>query len=489
MPDNSPYPIMLKCVVTGEWPSTVVAKKEAPMTTSASSPPSEKLSPLTKLAFGAGDLGPAIVAALTGFFLNAFLLDVAGLRPAAAGTVFLIVKIWDAVNDPLLGALSDRTQTRWGRRRPWLLFGAVPFGIIFFLQWLVPPLSAAAKFWYYLVVAILLDTALTVVVVPYAALTPELTHDYDERTSLSSYRFGFSILGSVLAAFLHTVILGAFPDDVRTGYMVSMAIWAIVIAVPSLITFAFTRETHFQEERSEGPGLLEGLRIAFRNKAFILVTVIYLLSWLSVQFVQNNLILYAKYWMDVEHLFGTLLLAVQFSTFAFVVLWVQVSKRLGKQKTYYIGMTFWVVVSLALFFLQPGQVALLFVLAVLAGGGVSISYLIPWSMLPDVIELDELETGQRREGVFYGFFVFLQKLGISLGMALSNFALEAAGYINHVPGQPKPIQPPAVLLILRLFVSAVPAIILLISFFAVRAYPLTRERHAQIRAELAERLI
>jgi GPH family glycoside/pentoside/hexuronide:cation symporter len=115
---------------------------------------------------------------------------------------------------------------------------------------------------------------------------------------------------------------------------------------------------------------------------------------------------------------------------------------------------------------------------------VSIGYLIPWSMIPDVIEIDELETGQRREGVYYGFFVFLRKLGISLGMAISNFVLEASGYINHIPGDPVPVQPPAVLLALRIFVSLVPTVILLFSFLAVRAYPLTREKHLELRDKL-----
>jgi GPH family glycoside/pentoside/hexuronide:cation symporter len=447
---------------------------------------SEKLSPLTKLAFGVGDLGPAIVAAINGFFLNAFLLDVAGLRPAVAGSIFLIVKIWDAVNDPIMGALTDRTRTRWGRRRPWLLFAAIPFGLFFFLQWIVPPLDDFGKFWYYLVVAVLLDAAYTAVNVPYAALTPELTHDYDERTSLSSYRFSFSILGGVLAAFLHTIIVGAFAS-VFTGYIVSAAIWAFFLIVPNFITFAFTRETHFKEERPQGPGFIEGLRVAFANRAFIYVTLLYMLSWLSIQFVQTNLILYVKYWIGAESQFGTLVLAVQGSSFLFLLLWARVSQRIGKQSTYYIGMTFWIVVEVALFFVQPGQVPLLFVLAILAGAGVSIGYLIPWSMLPDVIELDELQTGQRREGVFYGFFVFLQKFGISLGLALSNFVLEAAGYINQVPGSEAPVQPPSVLMALRIFVSLVPALILLTSFLVVRAYPITREKHAQMRLELARR--
>jgi len=146
-------------------------------------------------------------------------------------------------------------------------------------------------------------------------------------------------------------------------------------------------------------------------------------------------------------------------------------------------------VAIALFFVQPGQVTLLYLLAGLAGAGVSIAFLIPWSMLPDVIELDELKTGRRREGIYYGFFVFLQKLGISLGLALSNFVLEAAGYITPPPGGPFPDQPVGVLLALRTFVSLAPVAILLVSFPVVHLYPITRQKHAEIRAELAKKTI
>jgi glycoside/pentoside/hexuronide:cation symporter, GPH family len=449
---------------------------------------SERLSVGTKLAFGMGDLGAAIVTAINGFFLNAFLLDVAGLRPVAAGTIFLLVKIWDALNDPVIGAISDRTASRWGRRRPWLLFGAIPFGLAFFLQWIVPPLGDTGKFWYYLVVALALDTAFTAVNVPYTAMTAELSHDYDERTSLTSYRFGFSILGGVLAAFLHTIIIGSF-SNVSSGYVVSAGIWTFFIVISALVTFRYTRETHFEEQATPapGPGMVEGLRIVFRNRAFVIVTVIYLMSWLCIQFVQNNLLLYVKYWIGAESQFGTLILAVQVSTFVFVLIWGRVALRLGKQMIYYLGMSAWVVVGIALYFVQPGQVGLLFLLAGLAGIGVAIGYLVPWSMLPDVIELDELQTGQRREGIYYGLFVFLQKLGISLGLAFSNFALEAAGYVNQATGQPIPVQPEGVLTVLRLFVGPLPALLLLLSFIVVRAYPITRARHAEMRAELERR--
>lgn len=440
----------------------------------------------TKLAYGVGDLAPAIVVAVSGFFLNAFLLDVAGLRPVAAGTIFLVVKIWDGLNDPLMGILSDRTNSRWGRRRPWLLFGAVPFGLAFFLHWLVPDFGPAGKFWYYLIVALLLDTAFTAVNVPYAALTPELTQDYDERTNLHTYRASFSILGSTFAAFFHGVIVSS-ADNVLVGNAVSAAIWAFFIIASTLVTFAYTRESFFKTPMAEEPGFFEGLRIVFSNRPFLFVTAIYLLSWLCVQFVQANLLLYVRYWIRAEEHFSFLILAVQLSTFVFILLWSRVSQRTGKKTVYYIGMSLWIVVAIAFFFVQPGQVTPLYVLAALAGAGVSIAFLIPWSMLPDVIELDELETGRRREGTYYGFFVFLQKLGISLGLALSNFVLEAAGYITPPPGGPFPEQPDSVQLALRVFISLAPVAILLVSFPVVHRYPITREKHAEIRAELAQR--
>jgi GPH family glycoside/pentoside/hexuronide:cation symporter len=451
----------------------------------------DKLSTKTKLAYGAGDLGAAIATAINGFFLLNFMINVAGLRPGMAGNIFLIVKIWDAVNDPLIGWLTDHTVSRFGRRRPWLIIAAIPFGLAFFLQWVVPPFSDAGKFWYYLFVAIFLDFAFTAVNVPYAALTAELTQDYDERTRLSSVRMSFSIIGGVLAAFFHGIIVSQFPDDPKLGYATSAAIWAFAIAIPCFITFFGTKEPDFAinaRPSNDGPGFFEGLHIAFKNKAFILVTLIYMLSWLAIQFAQNNLQLYTKDWIKLDMtLFSFLLLAIQFSSFIWVLIWAKVSERIGKQNVYYFGAVFFVLALMGLFFLQPGQVVLTFILAAMAGIGISVGYLVPWSMVPDVVELDELETGQRREGVFYGFFVFLQKLGLALGLFVSGWVLELSGYINATAGNPDPVQPASALLAMRVLIGPVSAVILLLSFLAVRAYPITREKHAEIRAELAKR--
>ncbi|MGD0173403.1 MAG: MFS transporter [Anaerolineales bacterium] len=450
-----------------------------------------KLSRTTKLAYGAGDLGAAIVTAINGFFLLNFLINVAGLRPGTAGTIFLVVKIWDAVNDPIIGWLTDRTVSRLGRRRPWLLIAAIPFAVMFFLQWVVPPFSAAGKFWYYLVVAVFLDLAFTAVNVPYAALTAELTQDYDERTRLSSVRMSFSIVGGVVAAFFHGIIVSQFPDNPTLGYATSAAIWAFAIAIPCFITFFGTREPDFAinaKPATEGPGFFEGLRIAFRNKAFILVTLIYMLSWLTIQFCQNNLQIFTKDWIKMDmKMFSFLLLAIQFSSFIWVLIWARVSDRIGKQNVYYLGAGFFVLALMGIFLLRPGDVVPTFLLAAMAGIGISVGYLVPWSMVPDVIELDELETGQRREGIFYGFFVFLQKMGLAVGLFISGWALELSGYINATSANPNPVQPASALLAMRVLIGPVGAAILLLSFLAVRAYPITREKHAEIRAELEKR--
>ncbi len=450
-----------------------------------------KLSRKTKLAYGAGDLGAAITTAINGFFLLNFLINIAGLKPGTAGTVFLIVKIWDAINDPIVGWLTDRTVSKLGRRRPWLLIAAIPFAVFFFMQWVVPPLSEAGKFWYYLIVAAFLDFAFTAVNVPYAALTAELTQDYDERTSLSSVRLSFSIVGGVLAAFFHGIIVGMFPQDPRLGYTISAAIWAFAIAIPCFITFFGTREPDFAinaKPSPEGPGFVEGLRIAFSNKAFIMVTLIYMLSWLAIQFAQNNLQIFTKDWIKLDiQWFSFLLLAIQLSSFIWILIWARVSVRIGKQNVYYLGAGFFVLALIGLFFLQPGQVVLTFLLGMMAGIGISVGYLVPWSMVPDVVEMDELQTGQRREGIFYGFFVFLQKMGLALGLFISGWVLQLSGYINAVPGQPDPTQPASALFALRVLIGPVSAGIVLLSFLAVRFYPITRQKHAELRAQLEQR--
>ncbi|MDJ0674456.1 MAG: MFS transporter [Calothrix sp. MO_167.B42] len=456
----------------------------------------KKLNLNTKLAYGAGDLGPAITANISIFFTLVFLTNVAGISAGLAGSILLIGKIWDAVNDPFVGVLTDKTKSRWGRRLPWIFYGAVPFGIFFFLLWLVPPgLNTGGLFWYYVAIGTISQVFYTVVNLPYTAMTPELTQDYDERTQLNSFRFAFSIGGSILSLILAKVVFENIANR-QQQYVVLAAICG-VIAVLSLYwcvwgvrdrILAFEAKRS-QVEESESIPIPQQLKIAFSNQPFLFVIGVYLFSWLAVQITASIIPYYVVNCMQMQESdVPTVLICVQGTALLMLFVWSNLSQRVGKKAVYFMGMSLWIIAQVGLFFLQPNQITLMYIMTVMAGCGVSVAYLVPWSMIPDVIELDELQTGQRREGIFYGFMVLLQKFGLALGLFLVGMALEASGFREAIQGQTAlPVQPESAILAIRLAIAPLPTICLIIGLFLTYFYPITREMHAEILLKLKER--
>ena len=472
--------------------------------TSSPQPASRSIEPMnlsTKLAFGAGDLGPAITANVLAFFLLFFFTSVAGLNAGLAGSILLIGKIWDAVNDPIVGMLSDRTQSaKWGRRYPWILWGAIPFGITFFLQWIVPHFGNGEAnqwglFWYYVVVAILFNMSYTMVNLPYTALTPELTQDYNERTGLNSYRFAFSIGGSIFSLILAQIIFGTVKDP-QQQYLWLGGICAVLSTLPLYWCVFGTRDRSravadrivSTGDTSESLPFPAQLRIVFSNRPFLYVIGIYLFSWLGVQVTAAVLPYFVVNWMRLSAgTFTLVALVVQGTALLMLFVWSRVSARFGKKAVYFMGMGIWIIAQAGLFFLQPDQAALMYPLAFMAGIGVSTAYLIPWSMIPDVIELDELNTGMRREGVFYAFMVLLQKIGLAVGLFVLGQALSAAGFLESSAGQASPVQPESALLAIRLAIGPIPTIFLILGLVLAYFYPITREVHAEILLKLKEK--
>ncbi|MGD1808495.1 MFS transporter [Dapis sp. BLCC M126] len=454
----------------------------------------EKLNFWTKLAYGAGDLGPAICANVQVFFLLYFFTNVAGLPASLAGSILMIGKISDAVNDPIIGVMSDRTVHPWGRRYPWMIFGALPFGLLFFLQWIVPATNPSVLFWYYVVIAVLFNLAYTIVNLPYAALTPELTQDYNERTSLNSFRFAFSIGGSILSLVIAQQIFSIFKDNPIQQYLVLGIVCAIIAVLPIYWCFFGTRErtlshqTEQEEDNNTNLPIVEQIRIAFSNGPFLFVIGIYLCSWLGVQLTASILPYFVVDWMQLPTAsFPNVAIAVQGTALIMLFVWSFISKKIGKKAVYFMGVCLWIIAQGGLFFIQPGQVGLMYFLAVIAGFGVSTAYLVPWSMIPDVIDLDELNTGQRREGIFYSFMVFLQKVGLAIGLFLVGIALDIAGFIETIPGEAPPIQPESALLAVRVAIGPLPTIFLIVGLLLAYLYPITQEVHDEILLKLRER--
>ena len=184
----------------------------------------------------------------------------------------------------------------------------------------------------------------------------------------------------------------------------------------------------------------------------------------------------------------TVLICVQGTALLMLFVWSNLSQKVGKKAVYFLGMILWIIAQIGLFFLQPSQLGLMYVMAVMAGCGVSVAYLVPWSMIPDVIELDELETGQRREGLFYGFMVMLQKFGLALGLFLVGIALETSGFQEAVQGQAAlPVQPESAIFAIRMAIAPLPTICLILALFLTYFYPITREMHAEILLKLKQR--
>ncbi|HBL14602.1 MAG TPA: MFS transporter [Cyanobacteria bacterium UBA11162] len=455
----------------------------------------ERLNLKTKVAYGVGELAKEIPSNILVFFLLFFLTNVAGLNPTLAGSVLLISKVWDAFNDPIMGILSDRTRSPLGKRYPWMLAGSIPLGICFVLQWFVPSTTNQwLLFAYYSGIVLLFDTAFTAVAVPFSILAAELTVTYDERTNLISFKAAFSIAASLFSLSLAQVIFAKVADP-HQQYLILGGVCGVIIisAVYLCVWGTYKRYWLIQTQRPQVESsvslpLGQQLKIAFSNFPFICVIGIYLCSWLGLQLTAAILPYFVINWMGLpEHHFTQTALAVQGTALSLIFVWSTVAQRVGKKAIYGIGIPLTIGALAGLYFLQPGQVGLLYGLAVVVGMGLSTAYLVPWSMLPDVVDLDELNTGQRREGIFYGLVVQLQKIAIAIALFLVGKILDWTGFIPTSPGQDVPVQPESALLAIRWLMGPVPAFVLIGGLVWAYFYPITRSVHGEILLKLIER--
>lgn len=434
-----------------------------------------KLPLRTKLLFSTGDLSTSIPLAILMFFQLYFMTDVAGLRPDYAGWAVGLGKIWDAINDPVIGLISDRIRTRWGRRRGLLLLGAVPLGLTFMLMWLVPPLEPLALTAYYTLTFILFDTTFTIIHVSFNALTPELTDDYDERSTLNGYRSAFSIGGTLGAIILATVI-GWFISDQRVTFALLGVGLGLVCILPPLIVFKIARERPSADLPEPMP-VWQALKTTLRNRPFWLIMGLYLLSWTTVSILSATLIYFANYYLKTPEQSNYFVLVAEGAAIAFVPLVVWLSRKLDKRRSFIWGSITWAVVLVGLSAIRADQLWLAYLLAGLSGFGIATAYIVPWAMVPDIIEFDEAETGERREGSYYAFFSFFQKMATGVAVWGMGQALAAAGYLNPVAGQPLPVQPDAAVDTIRLFMGPIPAVLLILSILFAWRVNITRESH------------
>ena len=443
----------------------------------------QKLSRLTKIIYGSGDIGFSLTTTIVAAYFLFFLTNVVGIRPAVAGIAILIGRSWDYINDPIIGHISDRTRSRWGRRRPFLLFGALPFALAFTMMWFKPPWdNMIALTAYYAVAYVIFDTAATFVYMPYYALTPELTEDYDERTSLTSYRMFYSIFGSLLAFTIPLMIVGSFSPGNASKVLLMGAIFGCISALPLLLVFATTREKREFVEQVQ-PTFKDSLKAALKNKPFVFGAVIYLITWVSFDILQTVLLFFIKFVMGREA-DSDLIMATIFIVAIFALpFWEWTSRKLNKRLAYAAGIAFWAVVQVVLINLNASSpLVLILFLCGLAGIGVGAAHVLPWSIIPDAIEWDEYQTGERHEGMFYSLVTLMQKIASSIAIPLTAVLLDLTHYVPN-----SATQPASALLGIRILVGPIPALLLIIGIIFALKYPLSREEFTRVVKELEVR--
>lgn len=399
---------------------------------SADSPHIESTVPLkTKLAYGIADLGICLPLSTVTFFLLYFYTDIIGLSPALAGLAMFLPKIWDAVSDPMMGQISDHTRSRWGRRRPYLLFGSFPYVIAFVL--LFTPLSSLGTtgvFIYLIVTYILFFTGSTVVGVPFNALLPEISLDPHERTKLQAYRQPFAVIGWIAGSALVLPLVNMLSGG-QTGFVRMAAIFGFFTVLAFTTTFLGVRERP-DFIHSKTLSVFSSLRETFKNKLFLVFTAVYVFSSMGYTLLSTSIIYYAKYWLGSEPFFTVMMGMVLGFVLVSIPIWVLISGKIGKKETFIIGLLVFIV-AMALLPLHPPRITpFVYIIMIIAGFGSGAYFIFPYAIMPEIIDVDELSTGTRREGMYFGIYFLMLKIAIALAPAIVGFSLDYFGFEANI---------------------------------------------------------
>ena len=433
----------------------------------------------TRLGYGIGDLGGNLFFTVVSFHLLIFFTDTVGLSPALTGLAFTISRLWDALTDPLMGMISDRTRTRWGRRRPYLLAGAPLLLVGITVLFTDPSLrTSGALFIWAVIVYSLVNTAYTVAFIPYNSLTPELAPGSDQRTVLNGYRTTFAVIGTLIGAAGFPVLVAALGRG-ATGYGQAGLITGVIVCSALLVTFLAVKEPPPSEDSFRKVGIsLQSVLRALRNRSFQLVLIPWTLHMVGISLVSPMVVFYFKYLHRDEGLSQIALGVLLVATMVSIAAWVRVSKRLEKRTCYNLGMVWFCVCLLSAAAVGHLSVPLALIIIGLAGIGLATHYIFPWSMLPDTIDAGAISSGHREEGVYYGLWTLLQKGGQALAPLLIGITLSVTGYVADVE------QPSTVLTGIRLLVGPFPAVFFAIAIAVLSAYPITRRTHVKLQERL-----
>jgi len=428
------------------------------------------------VGYGVGDFAMNLYWSGTAFFLLYWYTDVAGLPNATAGFLFFVGSVWDAATDPLMGVLAERTRTRWGRYRPYLLLGSIPLAASFVLLLWVPPLEGAALTGMLIAAHLLFRTAYTVVGVPYSALSARLTQNSGERTRLAGARMLAAASGGLIisaSAFPLVSWLGSGQE--AAGFFWLGVIAGIIAVAVHVLCFLSVREPGTGAAAATPPFRLADVASMVRhNGPFMLVFGAILLLSSSAVLSQKNVLYYMKYALDAHDQQHVAVLATGLTTLAMIPLWTYVAGRIGKRACWLAATAIAMTGQIALFLSPVPSVGVFVAFLIFIALGSSALGVLFWSMLPDTVEYGQWRTGIRSEAIVFGFTTFAQKVSIGIAGWILGYLLDATGYVSGA------VQSAATLDGIKIIMTLLPCALLGLGGVLIYRYPIDATLHARM---------
>lgn len=431
-----------------------------------------------RIGFGAGDFAHNLVFHSTLTYLTYFYTDVAGISAASVGIIFLVTRIWDGINDPIMGFIADHTRSRWGKFRPYLLFGAIPMAAILVATFWSPDASVTVKNTYAAASYVLLGMIYTMVNIPYSSLTAVMTLDTQERTVLTSVRMLMSGLGMMSVIIATKPLVDLFPSE-KIGYPSVMAIYAIAIVLVNWYTFASVRERVVEVKKSYP--VSRSFRMIGNNTPLLLLGFA-AFAGLSALTVRNaSIMYYFEYYLGKKDMVPVFFMVTSIPAVLAYLIAPWLSQKYGKKTTFIAANSGTFISGTILFFCTSDMIAAIFVLSTFFNFFGALVGVMTWSMLPDTVEYNQWKTGMRADGVVYSVFSLSQKMAMAAGGGLMGLALAVVGYV------PKATQSPEALSGISALFALVPALFGLVSVLLILFYPITTEFYQKILREIAAR--
>lgn len=442
---------------------------------------STRVSVKEKIGYGLGDTASNFFWQMFMNFILFFYTDVFGIPAAAAGTMLLVTRMWDTGIDPIMGIIADRTNTKWGKFRPYLLWMAVPIGIIGVLTFTTPDLSDSGKLVYAYITSLLMMTAYTAINTPYSALMGVITPNSLERTSISSYRFvlAFVAIFIVQGTTLPLVqFLG--KGNQAAGFQLTMVVFSLVAIVLFIITFLNTRE-RVHPPKDQKTSLKDDLRDLYHNRPWMVLFFIgiFALSYNSIR--AGSVLYYFKYYVGSEDLASAFMVSGTIAAIVGVMVTKYFSKLLGKRKLYMVVMIITSVLTMLFYFAPKENIALVFALHVVISFVLAPTAPLIWAMYADTADYSEWKWGRRATGLVFSAATFAQKLGWAIGGAVTGWLLAYFGFVANV------VQTQGTQDGIRLMMSFIPAVGSILATVAVWFYTLDEPLMERIEQELTSR--